>query len=576
MVKKHTKHHKKHKSKKKKQPVLLWVGIFAIIAIAAIAAMYRGGSETPEIEISESPISGSLEKVKVDFYVMSQCPYGLQVEDAIAPVLAKMGDNVDFNLEFIATDNGDGTFKALHGQPEVDGNIVQLCAIKYEPDKYMDMIVCQNKDARSIPGNWESCAAGMDTAGIKSCFEGEEGKELLRTSLKKAEAAQARGSPTIFIGDEPYRGGRSETDFMRAICNALTSKPGECSNLPACTVDADCTGQVGKVGSCDTTGEAKCVYTDPLEVSLIAISDSRCATCDGLVSQVTGQLKTIMLGLDITSYDYSDAEGKKLVDDLGIKALPALLFDGTVKDVQAYANVERYLEPAGEYLSLRVGAQFDPNAEICDNEQDDTGNGMIDCDDPTCQNTMTCRDEIENHLQAFIMSDCPYGREAVKALKEVKDNFGDALDFEIHYIANEAGDGFQSLHGQYEVDENIIQLCALEHSPDEWFDYVYCRSSKGVNGKDWKECAGETGVDVDAVQTCFDGTEGADLFREDIKIGNELGVSASPTWLANNRYKFSGIAADQVKTQFCQYNSGMAGCENTLTGQAAAPSGACG
>ena len=40
-------------------------------------------------------LGSSDEKVKLDFYVMSQCPFGTQVEDGIAPVLKKLGKNMD-------------------------------------------------------------------------------------------------------------------------------------------------------------------------------------------------------------------------------------------------------------------------------------------------------------------------------------------------------------------------------------------------------------------------------------------------------------------------------------------------
>ena len=39
----------------------------------------------------------------------------------------------------------------------------------------------------------------------------------------------------------------------------------------------------------------------------------------------------------------------------------------------------------------------------------------------------------------------------------------------------------------------------------------------------------------------------------------------SPTWIANRRYKFSGIDAETIKTSFCQHNA-IKGCENTLSG----------
>ena len=517
----------------------LWIASIAIVLVIAWAAYNAKDTSQP---LTTGSASGNInlasngEQVKLDFYVMSQCPYGTQVEDAIAPVLEQLGGSIDFNLEFIANVNPDGTFKSLHGQPEVDGNIAQLCAIKHNPNNYMDMILCQNKDARNIPNNWESCAKdnGLAVDKIKTCYEGQEGKDLLVASIAKTNLVGATGSPTIYLNDQKYAGGRKANDFLRAICNEFKSdKPEACSNIP-----------------------------EPTKVNIVLIDDKRCADCD--TSQLMGQLKGIFPGMVVETLDYNSAKGKELFEASSITHLPALLFDETVKKDEAYANVERYLTPAGDYTSLMIGAKFDPKAEICTNGKDDTGNGKVDCDDDTCKGTMECREEIKNNLQLFVMSDCPYGRKGIVALKEVVDNF-DSLDFEVHYIASETPEGFNSLHGQYEVDENIVQLCVNKHSSAVWLDYIFCRSENGVKGVDWKTCAAETGVNVDSVQTCFDGDEGKNLFREDIKIANGLGIGASPTWLANNKFQFSGIDAENVKNSFCGYNSDVAGCENTLS-----------
>ena len=44
---------------------------------------------------------------KLEFFIMSKCPYGVQVEKAVAPVLAKLGDNVDFHVAYIGQKQGD-------------------------------------------------------------------------------------------------------------------------------------------------------------------------------------------------------------------------------------------------------------------------------------------------------------------------------------------------------------------------------------------------------------------------------------------------------------------------------------
>jgi len=307
--------------------------------------------------------------------------------------------------------------------------------------------------------------------------------------------------------------------------------------------------------------------------SAVILKDARCIDCD--VPALLLSLKQAVPDIEFIEIEYDSKQGKELYDANNIQYLPAVLFDDNIKENAAYTNLERYFEPAGTFLSLRVGSQFDPESEICDNGIDDTGDKLVDCEDLDCKNTLKCREEKENHLQLFIMSDCPYGRQAVEGLKGVVDNFGDDIDYEVHYIANEAGDGFQSLHGQYEVDENIIQLCVKQHSSKQWLDYLYCRSTKGVRDVDWNLCAKETGVDIGAVQKCFD-SEGQDLLREDIKLANALQISSSPTWLANNRYKFSGVDAETAKSNICKYNPNLEGCENVLSSDTGGvPLGSC-
>lgn len=583
MAHKRKKHSKKkqdvskiHKVKVKKEKPAFDKGLWKIAAIAVAILVIisltfiftkRLTSPTGEVCLFNT--------AKLDFYVMSQCPYGTQVEDAIKPVLDELGSCVNFNLNFISTANADGTFRSLHGEPETQGNIVQLCAAEYNPDKYMDMIVCQNENAGSIPDNWEACAEenGLNVAKIKDCFEGEEGKELLRESILETQAVGASASPTIYLDGAKYSGSRDSLSFKRALCNKIGNHPA-CNAIPACASDTDCQ-LTGKIGQC---AEGECVFTDPVKIELLVLVDERCKECQTANTMETN--KYYFPGIEERYIDYSTEEGKQIYEDYNIQYLPAYIFDGNVVDSYTWKTDSRmpgfFDEINGEYVlkAQTVDATFDPTTEICDNDIDDDEDGMVDCEDTDCSSKMVCREETENNLQVFIMSDCPYGREAVKALYEVVENFGEDITYEAHYIASESGDGFSSLHGQYEVDEDIIQLCVLEHSPGEWLEYIYCRSVNGVKDKDWEVCAADTDVDIDAVQSCFDSGEGADLLREDIKIAKSLNIGASPTWLANNKYTFSGIAAESVKESFCGYNPDLEGCENTLTASTAA-SGSC-
>jgi len=155
----------------------------------------------------------------------------------------------------------------------------------------------------------------------------------------------------------------------------------------------------------------------------------------------------------------------------------------------------RYLRPLGEYQSVGVGATFDPTAEICDNMIDDDGNGKVDCDDPGCKDTMGCRPEKAKTLDLFVMSQCPYGAQALVAMKDVADSFQKDLTLNVHYIGGVQGEQLTSMHGPGEVDEDVRQLCAIKHYPknNKFLDYVSCRS-KDPRNVDWKRALSFAGA----------------------------------------------------------------------------------
>ncbi len=477
-------------------------------------------------------------QAEVALYVMSKCPYGVEAENGLQPALEALGDRVALHVDFIANETS-GAFTSLHGQPEVDGDLYQLCAMKQAPEisKYMRFISCQNQDFRSIPGNWEKCAkeAALDTNQLKTCATGDEGKTLLRASIKRATEAHAAGSPTIRIGSQPYEGGRTKIDFLRAICDQVPgTNPKACTELPA-----------------------------QVAVSGIIVTDQRCKDCDtaGMEAQLR---RRFFPKLTLRKVDYAQPEGKKLYAEIGVKNLPLFLFEPGVDKADSYASIARFMEDKGSYKYLKVPAKFDPTAEICDNGTDDNADGKVDCADSTCSATMICRKEVPNSTQVFVMSQCPFGVKALDAMKEVLDNFQGKLDFDVHYIADQAGDGFRSLHGQAEVDEDIRQLCAKQHyrAKNKYLDYVWCRN-QDVRSTNWQVCA-KDGIAADVIDKCASGGEGKALLAADLKLAQELKIGGSPTWIGNNKHQFSALAANDIKAQLCSFNKDLPNCDKAL------------
>jgi predicted DsbA family dithiol-disulfide isomerase len=96
-------------------------------------------------------------------------------------------------------------------------------------------------------------------------------------------------------------------------------------------------------------------------------------------------------------------------------------------------------------------------------------------------------------------------------------------------------------------------------------DYILCRN-KNIRSKEWQKCTGDNGIDTDVIRECFEGEEGKTLLREDIKMAKGLGISASPTWLVNNKYKFQGIDAETVRKNLCKHNEDLNNCDKKLSG----------
>ncbi len=248
--------------------------------------------------------------------------------------------------------------------------------------------------------------------------------------------------------------------------------------------------------------------------------------------------------------------------------LPVAVFDSTLDaDKDAVAALSRGLKDARGQRFLSSG-NWNPSCA------DDGG-----CKLDACKSTMQCRPEVPKKLDVFVMAQCPYGVKGLDAMKEVTDNFkkaGEAIDFQVHYIGDGDASSLSSMHGANEVAEDIREECAIKHYGKglKYMDYVWCRN-KSIRDTNWESCTGDsTGIDANVIKKCAEGDEGKQLVAASFAESKALGIGASPTWLANNKYKFSGIDAQTIKTNLCAHNPKLAGCDATLAGQAPAKPGA--
>ena len=183
-------------------------------------------------------VGGSLaksagDKLRVQLFVMSDCPYGRTAENSIIKTLKALKGYVDFELRFVVSMRGD-SLSSLHGQKEIDKNAVQVCVGEVAPDKQLDFVVEWNRDPKQA---WQPIASKMklNAAEIQDCIDSGYAMDILFGDAELCDKLGVRSSPTLLIDGEKYNGKRSSKHFFEAFCKALgkkDKKPKVCDSPP--------------------------------------------------------------------------------------------------------------------------------------------------------------------------------------------------------------------------------------------------------------------------------------------------------------------------------------------------------
>jgi glutaredoxin len=212
----------------------------------------QGQQPTPSP--SSSPVKTP--RPSVDLYVMAFCPYGTQAESAMKPVVNLLGIKADIRLRYITTVSGStvDSVQSLHGLPEAQEDLRQICIQKNYPQKFWDYIESFNARCYSLSQNpaslnacWRNTTAsmGIDTAAIETCATGPDGLGMLREDETNANQDGATASPTLFINGVKYSGSRTPEAYKQAICNSFDAAPPECGTILAASQQTPSAGGCG-------------------------------------------------------------------------------------------------------------------------------------------------------------------------------------------------------------------------------------------------------------------------------------------------------------------------------------------
>jgi len=179
-------------------------------------------------------VSKKSDKPKIELFVMSYCPFGTQIEKGMLPVLAALGNKIDFELKFCNY--------AMHGEKELAENLTQYCIQKEQPTKLDSYLKCflEAGDSAACVGS-----TGLDKGKLDSCVTKTDTQYKVTDNFKNKVGYQGSypgfdvykadnlkynvgGSPTLIINGEEIASGRDSASLLKTICSAFNNQPKEC------------------------------------------------------------------------------------------------------------------------------------------------------------------------------------------------------------------------------------------------------------------------------------------------------------------------------------------------------------
>jgi len=203
---------------------------------------------SPTPTVPPKPVKSA--RPSTELFVMSFCPYGVQAENVMEPVVGLLGTKANFTVRYIASVQGTtvDSVKSLHGLTEAKEDLRQLCIAKYYPAKLWPYLMDIDTNCYPIRQNVTSLDAcsvnatrklGIDNQKIETCAGGSEGLALLRADEAITGNYKVTGSPTLLINGQKYSGQRTSEAYKQGICDHFVTTPAECSvNLSAQAVAA--------------------------------------------------------------------------------------------------------------------------------------------------------------------------------------------------------------------------------------------------------------------------------------------------------------------------------------------------
>jgi hypothetical protein len=203
---------------------------------AAAATSTADNTNTPTVQ----SVNNKTAKPSVELFVMSQCPYGTQIEKGILPVVQTLAKKINFTVKFCDY--------SMHGPWELTEEMNQYCIQKNQTASYLSYLKCYLASNGDKAGH-DSCVAAskINVASLASCVAATDktfkitadsndkstwvGGNYPPVTIFQADNTKykVQGSPTLVINGETISSARDSASLLATICSAFKTAPAECA-----------------------------------------------------------------------------------------------------------------------------------------------------------------------------------------------------------------------------------------------------------------------------------------------------------------------------------------------------------
>jgi len=244
------------------------------------------------------------------------------------------------------------------------------------------------------------------------------------------------------------------------------------------------------------------------EISATIVSRSD----DTQVGILESWIKQTLPAINLTRLDFEHKEAQEVLSSLNLDFIPAVIFTGTPSQEESSRLKDKF------NVSITQNRAAIPRKVI----------------EETAVLELVKRKTIPGQLDLFVMSLCPFALEAETRLINYLKNHKLDIVLKLHYLVNVESNIFTSLHGDRELREDKRQLIIQKYWPKIFSDYLLMRQKNSYLNTLKELRVAPYGIEAKL-------PEAQTALFEDYHLAQELGISASPTFLWQNRYLISRL-----------------------------------